>query len=159
MSTGPSSDGVMSCQGCGASIYREHLDRGLAGRWAGNLLCPHCLSEKRGGGAGADLEHLSRADETEGGPQAGRSSSHTGLSVGDLDSLNYKRPLNPAGPNATRVRIFHCKLTEGPVVNLNQQVNDWLDSHPDIQIKFANTTIGTWEGKHAEQHIILTLYY
>jgi hypothetical protein len=26
-------------------------------------------------------------------------------------------------------------------------------------VKFANTTIGTWEGKHSEQHIILTLYY
>lgn len=159
MSTDPSSEGVASCQGCGASIYREHLDRGLAGRWAGRLLCPHCLAEKHG--SSADIEHLSKADEGDSStPQAARSSLHAGLTgLGDFDSIVYKRPLNPTGQAATRIRIFHCKLSEGPVLNLNQQVNEWLDAHPDITVKFANTTIGTWEGKHAEQHIILALYY
>ncbi|MBI4580166.1 MAG: hypothetical protein HY718_10720 [Planctomycetes bacterium] len=159
MSAITGTNGVMTCDTCGASIYREHIDRGLAGRWAGHLLCPHCLAEKRGPVA-SDAEHVSGADEAEGGPHPGRSSTYTGLAgLSALDAYHYKRPLLPAGHGATRLRIFHCKLSEGPVLNLNQQINEWLDMHPDVEVKFAQTTIGTWEGKHMEQHIILALYY
>jgi hypothetical protein len=157
MSTLPGSDSVASCEACSASIYREHIDRGLAGRWAGQLLCPHCLAEKRGGG---DLEHLSQADETEAAAPPGRSSTHTGLAnLSEIDTMQYKRPLLPAGRGATRMRVFHCKLSEGPLMQLNKQINEWADAHPDVEIKFATTTLGTWEGRHAEQHIIMSVYY
>ena len=160
MSTLPGPDAVMSCNACGASIYREHIDRGLAGRWAGQLLCTHCLAEKRGGAA--DLEHLSQADEVD-GTATGRSSSQTGqtglANLSDLDTIHYKRPLLPAGHGASRVRVFHCKLSEGPLMQLNKQMNEWIDMHPDVEVKIANTTIGTWEGRHSEQHIIMSLYY
>ncbi len=149
---------VMFCDSCGASVYREHIDRGLAGRWAGQLLCPHCLTEKRGGGQ--DLEHISKADDPEGGSGPGRSTTHTGMAaLGDLDTVQYRRTLLPAGHGASRVRIFHCKLSDGPMAQMNKQVNEWLDQHADFEVKFATTTIGTWEGRHSEQHLILTLYY
>lgn len=162
MSTTSGSDAVMSCSGCGASIYREHIDRGLAGRWAGQLLCPHCLAEKtKPAGAAAEPDHLARADEAaDAGSHPSRSSTYAGFAgLSDLDSINYQRPLLPAGHGASRMRVYHCKLSEGPLMQLNRQVNEWLDMHPDIEVKFANTTIGTWEGRHSEQHIILTLYY
>jgi hypothetical protein len=57
------------------------------------------------------------------------------------------------------MRIFHCKLSEGPLLQLNRQVNEWLDMHADIEVKFSTTSIGTWEGRHSEQHFIITLYY
>lgn len=153
-------DTVMECNGCGASIYREHLDRGLAGRWAGQLLCPHCLAEKRR--PAAEGENIAKADETDAGSgsPAGKSSSYAGFAgLTDLDAFPHQRPILPAGHGATRLRIFHCKLSEGPLVQLNRQVNEWLDMHADIEVKFATTTLGTWEGRHSEQHFILTLYY
>ena len=60
---------------------------------------------------------------------------------------------------ATRMRIFHAKLSDGAVGHLDHQINDWLDQNPEIEIKFANTTVGVWEGKHAEPNLILTLFY
>lgn len=154
-------DNYMNCDQCGATIYREHMDRGLAGRWSGQLLCPHCLGERRGP---ADLEHLSRADEADPHPTPSAGKSATGFTgfgaVGsDPELCPFQRPLRNTGQGASRLRIFHCKLSEGPVLNLNQQINEWLDAHPDVEVKFASTTIGTWEGKHSEQHLILTLYY
>lgn len=159
MSGLPGTDGVMLCNGCGASIYREHIDRGLAGRWAGQLLCPHCFIERRGG-ATHDLENIARADEPETAPSPSRSSTYTGMvGLSDLDSITYRRPLLPAGRGASRMRVFHCKLSEGPLIQLNRQVNEWLDAHPDVEVKFATQSIGTWEGRHSEQHVIYTLYY
>lgn len=157
--TGP--DAVMQCNGCGASIYREHIDRGLAGRWSGQLLCPHCLAEKRGP-APAETDHLARADEAQAaaGPAPSRSSSYAGFAgLTELDAFPYQRPLLPTGHGATRLRLYHCKLSDGPIAQLNRQVNEWLDMHPDVEVKFATNTIGTWEGRHSEQHFILTLYY
>lgn len=157
MSSTTGSDAVMSCGSCGASIYREHIDRGLAGRWAGQVLCPHCLAEKRGPMPG---EVEAKSDQADASAHPGRSSTYAGFAgLTDLDSLPYQRPLLPAGHGASRMRIYHCKLSEGPLMQLNRQINEWLDAHPDIEVKFATSTIGTWEGRHAEQHIILTLYY
>jgi hypothetical protein len=159
MSTIPGSETVMACGVCGASIYREHVDRGLAGRWAGQLLCTHCLAEKRRPET-VNVEPSAGNEEHEGGSHPSRSSTFAGFAgLNDLDSFPYQRPLLPAGRGASRMRIYHCKLSDGPIIQLNRQVNEWLDMHPDVEVKFATTTIGTWEGRHSEQHFILTLYY
>ena len=139
MSSSPDTRPRFECADCGAVIYQEHINRHLAGRWAGRLLCPHCLTQKQ--------------EEDRSGAAA-----FSGEGA-ELEQKDYHRPLNKTGQGATRVRIFHTKLADGPVRVLNQQVNDWLETHPEIEIKFANTTVGTWEGKHAEPNLILTLFY
>ena len=64
------------------------------------------------------------------------------------------------GRNASRCRIFHTRITEGALVYLNEQINEWCDQQPDIEIKFASSTVGAFEGKqHVEHHLILTLFY
>ncbi|MHC4064049.1 MAG: hypothetical protein ACYSUI_06050, partial [Planctomycetota bacterium] len=35
---------VSACQACGASIYPEHMDTGIAGYSGGRLMCPHCFA-------------------------------------------------------------------------------------------------------------------
>ena len=40
-------DEVKACEVCGASIYPEHIKKGVADFLAGKLLCPHCLQEKK----------------------------------------------------------------------------------------------------------------
>lgn len=164
-------DGTRLCQGCGATIYTEHLDTGIAGYHGGKLLCPHCLQEAEAAADHStsnknveDLESISLVDEE---PAARRgdgetqvksysSESHVG---GTFDDLGMERPLNPDVPTATRCRTFHAKLNEGAVAFLNRQVNEWADADPSVTIKFATSTIGIFEGKKADPHLILTVFY
>ena len=85
--------------------------------------------------------------------------SHLCHHAGADDASRFKRPLDPKSPFATRCRTFHCKLSEGAIEFLNMQVNDWLDKHPDIVVKFARSDIGMFEGKHKEPNLILTIFF
>ena len=149
-------DDVKTCQGCGASIYKEHLDRGMAGFVAGKLLCSVCRNQSVGGGAPApnpvgavaqtaavdpSEETIRLIDETEmttslspGGSMMGDTRVPIGRVSGDL---TLTRALVKGG-NATRCRTFHAKLSEGALMYLD----------------------GIFEGKHStEQHLILTVFY
>lgn len=163
-------ENVLSCSSCGASVYPEHLQRGLAARVSGELHCPCCLAEKKKANAAADAEiPLQLVEESEVTDRSHGTSLHGtslhgthGPSLTDSTARGtriYKRPLNRADDGATRVRIFHAKLSDGAIRNMEQLVNEWLDSDPEVSIKFATTTVGTWEGKHIEPNLILTLYY
>ncbi|GAG30077.1 unnamed protein product, partial [marine sediment metagenome] len=86
----------------------------------------------------------------------------SGVSAGaaaELDDRSYLPSSSRPGRGARRVRTFHSKLSEGAVRHLDEQVNAWLESHPEIEIKFANTTVGVWEAKHAEPNLILMVFY
>ena len=56
-----------TCQECGATIYPEHLDRQVAEKWEGKLLCPFCLREKRSASAAG----MALNEEAASGEQAG----------------------------------------------------------------------------------------
>lgn len=76
----------------------------------------------------------------------------------DVDR-EYKRPLNQTGQGATRTRTFHTRLSHKAMMFLDEQINEWVDQHPDIEIKFTNTTVGMVEGKKTEPHLIVTVWY
>ncbi|MBN2210519.1 MAG: hypothetical protein JW709_03910 [Sedimentisphaerales bacterium] len=63
------------------------------------------------------------------------------------------------GRGATRTRTFHAKLNDGAMAFLDQQINEWLDQHPEYEVKFATTTIGVVEGKRQEPHLIINVWY
>lgn len=75
------------------------------------------------------------------------------------DRYPYRRPLVKGAPYATRCRTFHCKLSDSAFAHMNQQINEWVDRHDDIEVKFATSTIGVVEGKHADPHLIVTIFY
>lgn len=162
MSASPIPETLLSCAGCGATVYPEHLDRHMAGYWAGALYCGCCLTEKKEGKpaapppaqeAGFPLEDAPVDHATTPAPAvpaAGAPHSH---------GHGHRLPPRPDAKGATRVRIFHARLSEGAVNHLDMQINEWLERHPEIEIKFANTTVGTWEGKHAEPNLIVTVFY
>lgn len=155
-----------NCEDCGATIYPEHLQRRTADRWAGRLLCPHCLSEKRGGGgwtASPGDKSPTKPDAapdllTNLPPISAAAKPQVKTSALPTRELQFKRPLLD-GPYATRCRTFHCKLVDSSITNLNDQVNEWIDAHPEVQVKFASTTVGVVEGKHNDPHLIVTLFY
>ncbi len=175
------SNDVKSCQGCGASIYKEHLDRGLARFISGRLLCPVCI-EAAGGPAAPrpvpppmpaavvpsapeaahDLPTISLVEPSEVPQPAARPAGAPAAPVVPIGAAHgasqFRRPLT-RGENATRCRTFHGKLGEGAIQFLNDQINEWVDGNPDVEIKFATSSVGVFEGKHSEPHLFLTIFY
>ena len=80
-------------------------------------------------------------------------SAGSGISAKSKDH-DFNRPLN-----ATRVRPFHTKLSDTAMNYVDGLINDWMDEHSDIEVKFSNTTVGVVEGKRAEPHLIITVWY
>ncbi len=163
------------CQKCGASVYKQHLDSGIARYEGGNLLCAHCAAEyerSHDAAAGADTSEFESIileggvdDDDDDEARVDMSGSRiitTGRTLGVAgawDDSRFKRPLDPKGHGATRCRTFHAKLTEGAIEFLNNQVNEWLDKHDNVVVKFTSSCIGPFEGKHTEPNLILTLFY
>jgi len=76
-----------------------------------------------------------------------------------ISEKDLRRSLLKDIPNATRARVFHCKLADAAMTYMCAQINEWADSRDDIQIKFATSCIGVVEGKHADAHLIVTVFY
>ena len=165
-----------TCQSCGASVYPEHLDSGIARYENGKLMCSHCIlefeSEQKAGGTATlepitlESDEIDSSDSVASGTTEMSSSRIHGMSESTLghhdgadDTSRFKRSLDPKSPSATRCRSFHCKLTDGALEFLNMQINEWIDKNPDIAIKFVRTNVGMFEGKHKEPNMILTLFY
>jgi hypothetical protein len=79
--------------------------------------------------------------------------------VSTLQQHAYKRPTNANKTGAVRMRTFHCRLSEQGVEYLDQTINDWLEAHPDIEVKFTASTIGMWDGKLKEPTLIINVWY
>ena len=162
MSTSPESHDILTCFGCGAVIYEEHIHRGLAAYRDDHLLCPHCLAEYKKSEVAempSDQERVSLVDASEVGERPSLASIQTpgGPAVGT--GPDFQRPLGPPDVPPTRIKIFHAKLSDGAVRHLETLVNEWIDGNPEVVVKHATTTVGQWEGKHAENHLIVTIYY
>lgn len=75
------------------------------------------------------------------------------------DTSKLKRKVLTFGEGATRCRTFHSKLNDPSLANLDERINEWLDQNENMVIKFATSTVGVIEGKHAEPHLIVTVFY
>ena len=67
--------------------------------------------------------------------------------------------MEPDKPGGTRCRIFHAKLNDGAIAFMSEQINEWLDTSTGIYVKTSTSTIGVFEGKHADPNLIVTLFY
>lgn len=91
--------------------------------------------------------------------EAPKSKIHGISSVSGLVAHAYKRPTNLNKSGAVRMRTFHCRLSEQGVEYLDQTINDWLEQHPDIEVKFTTSSVGMWDGKLKEPTLILNVWY
>jgi hypothetical protein len=41
---------------------------------------------------------------------------------------------------------------------LDQQINEWLDAHPQYEVKFTSSAIGDFTGKVKEPHLIIQVW-
>ena len=42
---------------------------------------------------------------------------------------------------------------------MDSKINEWLDQHPEIEIKQATTCVGEYEGKIREPALIVNIWY
>jgi len=70
----------------------------------------------------------------------------------------WTRTPNTTGAGAIHVKTFHCKLTDDALRYLDQSVNEWLDAHPQYEVKFVNSTVGMLTGKLKEPHLICQVW-
>jgi len=70
----------------------------------------------------------------------------------------WSRTPNVTGQGAIHVKTFHGKLTEDALVYMDRQINEWLDAHPEYEIKFVSSSIGEFSGKIKEPNLICQVW-
>ena len=75
-----------------------------------------------------------------------------------VTETKFTRPLNTDGKGATRVRIFHSKISEAPLENLEHTINTWIDGDK-IEVKHVGQLIGTMEGKTPVPNLLVMVWY
>jgi len=68
-----------------------------------------------------------------------------------------RRP-NVTGAGALHVRTFHSKLNSDSLAFMDQTINEWLDAHPEYEVKFVTSTIGEFTGKVREPALICQVW-
>lgn len=71
----------------------------------------------------------------------------------------WSRSPNATKTGAIHVRTFHCKMSDDALGFLDQQINEWLDGHPQYEVKFSTVTVGDFQGKMGrEVHMIVQVW-
>lgn len=68
------------------------------------------------------------------------------------------RQPNLTGTGAIHVRTFHSKLNSDSLAFMDQTINEWLDAHPEYEVKFVTSTIGEFTGKVREPALICQVW-
>src|SRR5688572_29103146 len=71
----------------------------------------------------------------------------------------FARKTDVSGHGALRVRSFHGRLSDEGLIYMDSKINEWLDQHPEIEIKQATTCVGEYEGKIREPALIVNIWY
>lgn len=77
---------------------------------------------------------------------------------GGKKSENWKRKPNVTGTGASHVKTFHSKLNAEAVAFMDEQINQWLDEHPEYEVKFVTTSVGEWQGKLKEIAMVVSVW-
>jgi len=92
-------------------------------------------------------------------PPASKIHGITGAGLGAYKDHAWKRTPHVGHNGAMRMRSFHGRLSEQGLDFLDNAINDFLDVHPEIEIKFVTSTTGMFDGKIKEPALILNLWY
>ena len=72
---------------------------------------------------------------------------------------NWNRTPNTPGTGAIHVKSFRCKLSDESLDYLDRQVNEWLDAHPQYEVKLVTSSIGDFQTKMGrEQQLVIQVW-
>gem|GEM_PF-646252 len=77
---------------------------------------------------------------------------------GGAHDSEWSRHPNVTGAGAIHVRTFHSKLNSDSLAFMDQTINEWLDAHPEYEVKFVTSTIGEFTGKIREPALICQVW-
>ena len=72
---------------------------------------------------------------------------------------DWKRKPHVTGTGACRVKSFHGKYSEQGVEHMDDTINEWLDEHPEVEVKLVTQTVHVFEGKIREPALVLNVWY
>jgi hypothetical protein len=82
-----------------------------------------------------------------------------GVAAAHGQRLTFKRTPNLTGFGSIRIRTFHGRLSDEGLAFMDDKINEWLDGHPEIEIKNVTSTVGLYDGKIKEPALILNVWY
>jgi hypothetical protein len=92
------------------------------------------------------------------GPNASKIQAF-GVAQSRAHLTKFNRPTTVNGFGACRVRTFHGRLSDEGLAYMDDKINEWLDTHPDIEIKFCTSTVGQYDGKIKEPALIVNVWF
>jgi len=75
-----------------------------------------------------------------------------------LDKELWTRTPNANGTGATHCKTFVSKLRLEAIAHMDNHVNEWLEQHPEVEVKFTTSSIGKLVGKVSEDALFLTVW-
>ena len=70
----------------------------------------------------------------------------------------WSRSPNTTGRGAIHVKTFVTKLRLDAIEHMDQLINEWLDAHPEYEVKLVTTSVGELLGKTKEQAIFMSVW-
>ena len=118
------------------------------------------LEDERGPGSAtsaAEIDAIDLVDDDE--EEAGSKEIRTfGKDRRADDDDRWQREPDPRGAGGTRCKTFVAKLRLDAIEFMDEQINKWLDSHPNFTVKNITASIGILKGKEKEDALFLTLF-
>jgi len=94
------------------------------------------------------LDPISLVDDYDANSDVPQTSKIKAFGVaGSHTAHTYKRQTHATGQGACRVRSFHGRLSDEGMAYMDDKINEWLDAHPDIEVKIVTTSIGSMRGR------------
>jgi hypothetical protein len=103
------------------------------------------------------IDIAARSDDASDG-KAGKSSKIKAFGERRPHEDQWQRQPNVTGQGAIHCKTFVAKLRYDAIEHLDEQVNHWLDNHPEYEVKFVTTTVGTLRGKLMEEALFMNVW-
>ncbi|MBX3364146.1 MAG: hypothetical protein KF866_05210 [Phycisphaeraceae bacterium] len=78
--------------------------------------------------------------------------------IGGSKEEQWSRKPNSTGTGACHCKTFHCKMADEGLSHLDQMINEWLDQHPEYEVKNVTMCCGEWKGKITEPQLIVQVW-
>ncbi|MCX5689502.1 MAG: hypothetical protein NTV94_06905 [Planctomycetota bacterium] len=72
---------------------------------------------------------------------------------------SWSRTPNSPGTGAIHVKSFHSKMNDDSLIYMDQQINEWLDAHPQYEVKLVTSSVGELLGKMGKEvHMVVQVW-
>lgn len=110
-----------------------------------------------------DLEPIGLVDEIAAPQAKGKENKITAFGVsmgnGGHATHEWKRTPHVTGTGVCRVKSFHGRLSDQGMDYLDTTINEWLDAHPEVEVKMVTTSTNLFDGKMKELALIVNVWY